>query len=121
MKDKLNLVLYFLKKTWLILLIVLIVTVAGIASIEIYREEVLNIDPNVEYKTSGTLYLSCEPLDTLNPILSQSEDVYHLSKLVYNSLFDYDDNLNVVPELVKSYNVEKERGKVALTLKNDIT
>ena len=120
MKDKLNLVFYFLKKTWLILLVIVIVAVAGITSIEIYREEVLNIDPNVEYKTSGTLYLSCEPLDTLNPLLSQSEDVYHLSKLIYNSLFDYDDNLNVVPELVDEYTVDTNRGKITLTLKEGI-
>lgn len=120
MNDIFSNIVYFLKKTWLFFLVLAIILVAGIASIEIYREEVLNIDPDVEYKTSGYLYLSCEPLDTLNPILSQSEDVYHLSKLVYNSLFDYDDTLNIVPELVSEYTVDRDRGKVTLTLKDGI-
>jgi len=118
--DKLNILLYFLKKTWFIILTALIIIIAGISSIEIYKEEVLNINPDVQYKTSGTLALSCEPLDTLNPILSQSEDVYHLSKLIYNSLFDYDENLNVVPELVEEYTVDLNRGKVTMKLKEGI-
>lgn len=120
MNGKISNLLYLLKKTWFILLIIAIFAVAGISSFEIYKEEVLNIDPNVEYKTSGTISLSCEPLDTLNPVLSQSEDVYHLSKLIYNSLFDYDQNLNMVPELVESYKIDKDRGKVTIELKEDI-
>ncbi len=120
MKDKLNMLLYFLKKTWFIILTIVILVVAGVSSIEIYKEEVLNINPDVEYKTSGTISLSCEPLDTLNPVLSRSEDVYHLSKLLYNSLFDYDETLNVVPELVESYSVDANRGKVTVKLKEGV-
>lgn len=121
MNDKLNMLLYFLKKIWFIILIVFIVLIAGISSIEIYREEVLNINPDVSYKTSDSISLSCEPLDSLNPVCSKSEDMYYLSKLIYNSLFDYDDTLNIVPELVESYSVDKMRGKVTLKLKEGIT
>ena len=120
MKDKLDMLLYFLKKTWFVILVVVILVIGGVSGVEIYREEVLNIDPDVEYKTSKTLSLSCEPLDTLNPVLSRSEDIYHLSKLIYNSLFEYDDTLNVKPELVESYTVDKNRGKVTLKLKEGI-
>lgn len=120
MKDIIDRLLFFLSKTWFIILIVLIILIGGISSVEIYREEVLNIDPNVEYKTSGTLKLACEPIDTLNPVLSQSADVYHLSKLIYNSLFDYDENLNVTPELVESYTVDTTRGKVTIKLKEGV-
>ena len=100
MKHKLAIVAEFLKRTWLLLLVIAIVVAAGISSVEIIKEEVLKIDPDVRYEESKTLYLSCESLDTLNPILSKSEDVFHLSKLIYNSLFDYDETLNVVPELL---------------------
>lgn len=121
MKDKLANIIVFLKQTWIIILAVLIVVVAGISSVEIYKEEVLKIDPDVEYVESGTLYFSCEGLDTLNPILSKSEDVYHLSKLIYNSLFDFDETLNVVPELVESYTVSTTAGKVSIKLREDVT
>lgn len=120
MKDNLDKFLYFIKRTWPVLLAVLVIVIGATASVEIYKEEILNINPDVQYKTSTSLSLSCEPLDTLNPVLSQSEDVYHLSKLIYNSLFDYDETLNVVPELVDTYTVEKERGKVVVNLKEGI-
>ena len=79
MKDKLAIVVEFLKRTWLLLLVIVIVVAAGISSVEIIKEEVLKIDPDVRYEESKTLYLSCESLDTLNPVLSKSEDVFHLS------------------------------------------
>lgn len=120
MRDNLNKFLYFLKRTWPVILAAAVIIIGATASVEIYKEEILNIDPDVQYKTSGSLSLSCEHLDTLNPVLSQSEDVYHLSKLIYNSLFDYDENLNVVPELVDEYTVDKDRGKVVMTLKEGI-
>ena len=91
MRDKLDILLYFLKRTWPVILVAAVIIIGASAGVEIYKEEVLNIDPNIQYKTSTSLSLSCEPLDTLNPILSQSEDVYHLSKLIYNSLFEYDE------------------------------
>ncbi|MBR4411427.1 MAG: ABC transporter substrate-binding protein [Firmicutes bacterium] len=120
MRDKLDIILYFLKRTWPVILVSAVIIIGASAGVEIYKEEVLNIDPDVQYKTSTSLSLSCEPLDTLNPILSQSEDVYHLSKLLYNSLFDYDETLNVVPELVDKYTVDRDRGKVTITLKEGI-
>ncbi len=121
MKHKLAIVAEFLKRTWLLLLVIAIVVAAGISSVEIIKEEVLKIDPDIRYEESKTLYLSCESLDTLNPILSKSEDVFHLSKLIYNSLFDYDETLNVVPELVDTYEVNTERGMVSLKLKEGVT
>ena len=121
MKINMNTILLFLKKTWFIFVIGLILTIGFFTTVEIYKEEILNIDPDVEYKTSGTISLSCEPLDTLNPLLSQSEDIYHLSKLIYNSLFEYDETMNAVPELVSEYTVDRDRGKITLMLKEGIT
>ena len=121
MRDKLFWIKEFLKRTWLLLLVVAIVVIAGESSVEIIKEEVLKIDPDVQYEESGTLYLACESLDTLNPILSRSEDVFHLSKLIYNSLFDYDSTMNVIPELVDSYTVNATRGLVTIKLKEGIT
>ena len=87
------------------------------SSVEIYKEEVLNIDPDIKYEAQDTLYFAAERIDTLNPLISQSEDVYYLSKLLYSSLFAYDENLSAVPELVRSYTVNTERAYIDLKLK----
>ena len=82
----------FLKKYWLYITVVAAVIIVAVSSVKLYREEVLDIDPNVQYETQNTLYFASAGIDTLNPIVSKSEDTYYISKLIYNSLFDYDEN-----------------------------
>ena len=48
MKDKFSNIIVFLKKTWIIFLAAAIVAVAGVSSVEIFKEEVLKIDPDIE-------------------------------------------------------------------------
>ncbi len=84
MKD--NRLLQFLKKYWVIGVFALTALGAVFSSVEIYKEEVLNIDPDIKYEAQDTLYFAAERIDTLNPLISQSEDVYYLSKLLYSSL-----------------------------------
>ena len=115
MKD--NRLLQFFKKYWLIGVLVLLALGAVFSSVEIYKEEVLNIDPDVKYEEQNTLYFAAERIDTLNPLISQSADVYYLSKLIYSSLFDFDENLSAVPELVDSYTVNTDRAYIDLKLK----
>lgn len=120
MKDIFAQLSEFVRRTWIILLVIAVVIVAGIASIETYKEEVLEIDPDVELTESKTLYFVSEEIDTLNPIISQSEDTYYISKMIYNSLFDYNVNMNVVKELVDEYTVNTDEGKISIELRTDV-
>ena len=99
----------FLKKYWAGILIIILLIAVVTSSVEIYKEEVLNIDPSIEYVEQKTVFLSSEKIDTLNPVISQSEDTYYLSKLIYSSLFNFDENLNAVPELASEYKVDTEQ------------
>ena len=116
-KDKIS---AFLKKYWIGILAAVLVIAVIASSVEIYKEEVLNIDPDIEYKEQSTLYLPSENIDTFNPVISQSQDVYYLSKLIYNSLFTFDEQLNVVPELADEYTVDTERAYIEVKLKNGV-
>ncbi len=110
----------FLQKYWLYIVIVIAVIIVVISSISIYREEVLDIDPDITYVPQNTLYFAATSIDTLNPIVSTSQDTYYISKLIYNSLFEYTDNLNVEPELAESYEINADRAYVDITLKDGI-
>ena len=110
----------FLKKYWVGILIIILVIAVATSSVEIYKEEVLNIDPSIEYVEQNTVFLSSEKIDTLNPVISQSEDTYYLSKLIYSSLFNFDENLNAVPELASEYNVDTEKAYIEITLKKGV-
>ena len=110
----------FLKNYWAGILIIILVIAVVTSSVEIYKEEVLNIDPSIEYVEQKTVFLSSEKIDTLNPVISQSEDTYYLSKLIYSSLFNFDENLNAVPELASEYKVDTEKAYIEITLKKGV-
>ena len=110
----------FFKKYWAGILAFILIIAVILSSVEIYREEVLNIDPDVEYIEQKTLYLSSEEIDTLNPVVSQSEDVYYLSKLIYSSLFTFDENMGIIPDLVSEYSINTDRAYIEITLKKGV-
>ena len=109
-----------LKKIVPALFAAVVIAAVAVSSVDIYKEEVLNIDPDLEYTEQGTIYLSSERIDTLNPVISQSEDVYYISKLIYSSLFTYDENLGINPELVESYEINTEKAYIEVMLKEGI-
>lgn len=109
-----------LKKIVPALFAAVVIAAVAVSSVDIYKEEVLNIDPDLEYTEQGTIYLSSERIDTLNPVISQSEDVYYISKLIYSSLFTYDENLGIKPELAESYEINTEKAYIEVTLKEGI-
>lgn len=110
----------FLHKYWLYIVVVLAIVIVVLSSVNIYREEVLEIDPDVKYEEQNAISLASAPLDTLNPIISASEDTYYLTKLVYNGLFRYTDNLNVEGDLAESYSVDTEKAYIDIKLKDGI-
>lgn len=110
----------FLQKYWLYIVMLLAVVIVVLSSVNIYREEVLDIDPDVKYEEQNSLSFASATLDTLNPIVSNSEDTYYLTKLIYNGLFRYTDNLNAEGDLVESYSVDTEKAYIDIKLKDGI-
>lgn len=60
--------------------------------------------------------LGMSPIRTMNPLVSQDEDVSYLTSLVYSSLFKLDETWTPVEDLVESYTFEN--GTIKLTLKD---
>jgi peptide/nickel transport system substrate-binding protein len=44
-----------------------------------------------------------ESVRTLNPVRSKDEDSYYIGKLIYDGLFEIEDDLSAAPSLVESY------------------
>lgn len=110
----------FISKYWPWLLTALVLVAVIISSIKIYKEEVLNIDPDVEYTTKTTIRIPATKIDTLNPLISNSEDMYYISKLIYDSLFSYDENMAAKENLVESYKVNTDRAFVDIQLRDGV-
>ena len=110
----------FFRKYWIPIVGVLIIFAVILSVTNIYRERVLHIDDSFDYVKQDTIYIPASTMDTLNPITTITEDSYYINKLIYDSLFKYDENLGVKPVLVDSYTVDTEKAFIHVKLKSGI-
>lgn len=74
----------------------------------------------VETVTSSDIYIPIEKLRTLNPVISKDEDAYYINKLIYDGLFEFNENLEVIPVLATSYEYGNQGGSVTINLREGI-
>ena len=68
-------------------------------------------------KTSEYINLTMIRASTINPILNTDKSVSYVLDLVYDSLFELDENYNIQPKLVESYSISSNNKKIDITLK----
>lgn len=83
-------------------------------------KNVQNGDEIVEYQSMKTVYFAMDKVKSLNPLSSQEEDTHYISKLVFSSLFRFDEFLNLENDLVKSYETNVKNGEVDIKLKSGV-
>lgn len=69
----------------------------------------------------GELSLPLTNFTTLNPLLTDNSSYYHFSKLIFEGLFEFDENLKPYPKLAESYSISEDGKKVSIKLKQGIT
>lgn len=73
-------------------------------------------------KKDGSKYINLTMIKptTINPILNDDKSVSYVLDLIYDSLFEFDENYNIQPKLVDSYNISSDNKKIDITLKDNI-
>lgn len=71
----------------------------------------------VSYAESQIVNLPMEKVRTLNPVTSKDSDTYHLSKLIFESLFYLDENLSLQNGLASGYNYDSDKMAVTINIK----
>jgi len=69
-----------------------------------------------EYKTKDVVTIPMSSVTTLNPVVSTDEDTYFISKLIYQGLFKFDENMTPQPSLAKSYEFSKANRRITIKL-----
>ncbi len=59
-------------------------------------------------------------LNTIDPLKNNNITYYNFSKLIYEGLFEFDENLEISPLLAESYTIEDEGKTIVVRLKDDI-
>lgn len=68
----------------------------------------------------GEVILPLTNFKTLNPLITDNSYYYQFSKLIFEGLFEFDENLNIVPRLAESYTISNEGRTISIRLRNDV-
>jgi len=69
---------------------------------------------------NGEIVLPLTSFKSLNPIYTDNLYYFYFSKLIYEGLFDYDENLKLVPKLAESYTVSDDGLSIDIKLKENV-
>lgn len=80
-----------------------------------------NSQGNIEEEivSGGEINIPITHVKALNPLLNSSSSIYYFNKLIFESLFEFDKNLEPKEQLVKSYNINPE-GSIDIALRQDV-
>ncbi len=69
---------------------------------------------------NAELSLPLTSFNSLNPLYMDNSTYFYFSKLIYEGLFEYDENLEPMPHLVSTYTILDSGKSIDLTLKEGI-
>lgn len=113
------------KKTisYVLILVLLMLSISACSTDNIIKEitennEVEEIESGpVE---GGQIVIPLTNLNTLNPLMTENITYYHFSKLIFEGIFELDNNLNIIPQLAQDYKITNEGRTISIELKKDI-
>ncbi len=80
------------------------------------NEEEVDLTP-VE---GGQVTIPLTSFSSLNPLLIDNSSYYHFSKLIFEGLFDFDENLDMEPKLAESYTISENGRLVSIKLRDQV-
>lgn len=111
-------VIDFLHKNIIVVIVCFVLFSGSLAALFIYLDQDTddNEDENTQFKATDTLYFSIKKPQDMNILTSDEEDVNQMWHLLYSSLFYFNRDLSVSPELVKEYKTDAKNGTVSITI-----
>ncbi len=85
-------------------------------------DKIEDLETNMDYSPSygGEIALALTKLDTLNPLMTENINYYFFSKLIYDSLFEFDNTFNVKNKLVRDYDISEDGRIINISLREDV-
>lgn len=69
---------------------------------------------------SGQVVLPLTPFNTLNPLMTSNESYHFFSKLIYEGLFEFNNNLEPIQKLASTYTIKNEGTTISIKLREDV-
>lgn len=111
-----------MRKKLIKLLAIVLTIVLGTVGCSKENDDKNNNDLN-EYNIQESNYIHLTTLfpTTINPILNKDKSVGYILNLIYDGLFEIDENYNIEPRLVEEYTKSSDGKSIKIKLKSDAT
>lgn len=81
-------------------------------------EVVDNLDGKAQM--GGELILPLTTFETLNPLITENNSYYYFSKLIFEGLFQFEEDLNVGPQLAEEYTLREDGRTIDIKLNDGV-
>ena len=99
----------------------LLVNGCGPANVaDVVNENEYNQELDLIPTEGGQAIIPLTNFNTLNPLLTTNSHYYHFSKLIFESLFEFNQDLSIEPKLAESYFTYNEGKTISVKLKDNI-
>lgn len=116
-------------KKKIILLIVFILIIGTLSGCQLNQDEaekakedegIVVEDIEDVAETGGEIILPLTTFETLNPLITENNSYYYFSKLIFDGLFKFNENLNIEPQLAESYTLGEDGMTVDIKLNSEV-
>lgn len=111
-------VIDFVHKNIIVVIVCFVLFSGSLAALFIYLDQDKddNEDDKTQFRATDTLYFSIKKPQDMNILTSYEEDVNQMWHLLYSSLFYFNKDLSVSPDLVKEYKTDAKNGTVNIKI-----
>ncbi|MGM0395497.1 MAG: ABC transporter substrate-binding protein [Bacillota bacterium] len=111
-----------MKKMIILMTITIIIFTFTGCSLQENTQEMGEVEEGIDYFIfdNAGITLPLTSFQTLNPLYMDNLSYYHFSKLIFEGLFEYDENIQPVPRLASTYTVSDDGMTVDVSLRADV-
>ncbi len=107
------------KRFLLIFILLMLLSLVSCEESVVPKETEIAVE-NEEPVEGGTINISSVEPGSLNPLLNKSKSYNEISKLIFQSLVEYDANLKIIPVLAQSWDFMDGSNKFVIKLKENV-
>lgn len=109
----------------LALVILMTITTIGCQKSELAignEDKTEDIETPIEFTPveGGQVVLPLTTFNTLNPLITENSSYYYFSKLIFESLFEFDNDLNITNQLAEDYSIKDDGRTIEIKLKDNV-